>query len=137
MVKFLSEEWIEHGKNYMLEKLDPEKDLKNLTTSLLGVIEHVPPNDTTMNFYLELQNGKLSDFKVNTGDAFEGKEAIFIIRGNYGTYKDILEGKIGTAMALLKNRLKLKGSKMEALKIIKPLDGMIESLRKITDEFEE
>ena len=29
MVKFLSEEWIEIGKNYMLEKLDPEKDLKN------------------------------------------------------------------------------------------------------------
>jgi hypothetical protein len=28
MVKFLSEEWIEIGKIYMLEKLDPEKDLK-------------------------------------------------------------------------------------------------------------
>lgn len=137
MVKFLSEEWIEFGKKYMLEKLDPEKDLKNITTSLLGIIEHVPPNDTTMNFYLELKDGKIYDFKVNTGNTFEGKEAVFIIRGNYGTYKDILEGKLGTAMALIKNRLKIKGSKMEALKIIKPIDGVIESLRKITDEFEE
>lgn len=137
MVKFLSEQWIEHGKNYIIEKLDPEKDMKKITTSLLGVIEHVPPNDTTMNFYMELKDGKLSDFKVNIGDTFQGKEATFIIRGNYGTYKDILQGKIGTAMALLKNRLMLKGSKMEALKIIKPLDGLIESLRKITDEFEE
>jgi putative sterol carrier protein len=137
MVKFLSEEWIEFGKKYMLEQLDPEKDLKNITTSLLGIIEHVPPNDTTMNFYLELKDGKLHDFTVNTGNTFEGKEAVFIIRGNYGTYKDILEGKLGTAMALLKNRLKIKGSKMEALKIIKPLDGVIESLRKITDGFEE
>jgi putative sterol carrier protein len=137
MVKFLSEEWIEYGKKYMLEKLDPEKDLKNITTSLLGIIEHVPPNDTTMNFYLELKDGKLHDFTANTDNTFEGKEAVFIIRGNYGTYKDILEGKLGTAMALLKNRLKIKGSKMEALKIIKPLDSVIESLRKITDEFEE
>jgi len=137
MVKFLSEEWIEFGKKYMLEQLDPEKDLKNITTSLLGIIEHVPPHDTTMNFYLELKDGKIHDFKVNTGNTFEGKEAVFIIRGNYGTYKDILEGKLGTAMALLKNRLKIKGSKMEALKIIKPIDGVIESLRKITDEFEE
>jgi len=137
MVKFLSEEWIEYGKKYMVEKLDPEKDLKNITTSLLGIIEHVPPNDTTMNFYLELKDGKLHDFSVNTGSTFEGKEPVFIIRGNYGTYKDILEGKLGTAMALLKNRLNIKGSKMEALKIIKPLDGVIESLRKITDEFEE
>ena len=137
MVKFLSEEWIEYGKKYMLEKLDPEKDLKNITTSLLGIIEHVPPNDTTMNFYLELKDGKLHDFTANTGNTFEGKEPVFIIRGNYGTYKEILEGKLGTAMALLKNRLNIKGSKMEALKIIKPLDGVIESLRKITDEFEE
>jgi hypothetical protein len=39
-------------------------------------------------------------------------------------------------MALLKNRLKLKGSKIEALKLIKPIDVVIDSLRKITDEFE-
>ena len=137
MVKFLSDEWITFGKQYMLEQLDPEKDMKNITTSILAIIEHVPPHDTTMNFYLELNEGKVHDFTVNTGQTFEGKEAVFVIRGNYGTYKDILQGKLGTAMALLKNRLSVKGSKMEALKIIKPIDGVIESLRKITDEFEE
>lgn len=136
MVKFLSAEWIELGKKYMLEQLDPEKDMNHITTSILMIIEHVPPHDTTMNFYLELKEGKVYDFTVNTGPAFEGKEAVFIIRGNYGTYKDILLGKLGTAMALLKNRLYVKGSKLEALKIIKPIDGVIESLRNITDEFE-
>jgi len=54
MVEFLSDEWIEIGKEYMLEKPDPEKDLKSITTSLLGVVEHIPPDYTTMNFYLEL-----------------------------------------------------------------------------------
>ena len=137
MVKFLSEEWIEIGKNYMLEKLDPEKDLKNLTTSLLGVIDHIPPDDKTMNFYLELKEGKLTDFIVNTGDTFEEKEAIYVIRGNYGTYKSILKGEMSLAIAVLKNRLKLKGSKMQALKLIKPLDGIIVSLKEITDEFED
>ena len=136
MVKFLSEEWIEQSKKYMHEKLDPEKDLKNVTTSLLNIIEHVPPKDGTMNFYLELKDGKLTDFVVNTGDKFE-KEAIFEIRGSYGTYKSIIKGETNMALALLKNRLKLKGSKIQALKLIKPLDGVIESLRKITDEFEE
>ena len=136
MVKFLSDEWIEHGKKYMLEQLDPEKDMHKVTTSLLGVIEHVPPNDITMSFYVELKDGKVHDFVVNTGATFEGKDAAFVIRGNYGTYKEILQGKLGAAMALLRNRLKLNGSKTEALKIITPLDGLIESLRKITDEFE-
>jgi putative sterol carrier protein len=137
MVKFLSEEWITYGKNFILEKLDPEKDLKNITTSLLGVIESVPPNGATMNFYFEFQNGKLIDFIVNTGDTFKEKEPIFVITGNYGAYKDILKGDMNMAMALLRNRLKLKGSKMEALKIIKPIDVVIDSLRKITDEFED
>jgi putative sterol carrier protein len=137
MVKFLSEEWIKYGKNFILEKLDPEKDLKNITTSLLGIIESVPPHGTTMNFYFEFQNGKLIDFIVNTGDTFKEKEAVFVITGNYGAYKDILKGDMNMAMALLRNRLKLKGSKMEALKIIKPIDVVIDSLRKITDEFED
>ena len=136
MVKFLSEEWIAFGKKYMLEKLDPVKDLKNITTSLLGIVEHVPPHDSTMNLYLELKDGKLHELTVNTGNTVEGKEPVFVIRGNYGTYRDILEGRLGTAMALLKNRLNIKGSKMEALKIIQPLDSVIESLRKITDEYD-
>jgi putative sterol carrier protein len=136
MVKFLSEEWIEIGKKYMIEKLDPEKDLKNITTSLLGVVEHIPPNDTTMNFYLELDDGKLIDFIVNTGDTFEEKVANYEIRGNYGTYKSVLQGEMSLGIAVLKNRLKVKGSKLQALKLIKPLDGLIVTLKEITDEFE-
>jgi putative sterol carrier protein len=137
MVKFLSEEWIEYGKQYIRENLDPQKDLNSITTSVLGVIEHVPPQDTTMNFYLEITGGQLSDFILRIGDSIPEKEAVFVITGNYGAFRDIFEGKIGTAMALLKNRIKLKGSKIEALKIIKQLDGLIGALRKITDEFEE
>ena len=137
MVKFLSEEWITFGKNFMLEKIDSEKDLKNITTSLLCVIENVPPNGTTMNLYLEFQQGKLTDIIVNSGDTFTEKETVFVITGLYGTYKDIIKGNMSLSMALLKNRLKLKGSKLEALKIIKPIDVVIDALRKVTDEFEE
>jgi len=137
MVKFLSEEWIEIGKNYMLEQLDPVKDLRSISTSLLGVVEHIPPDGATMNFYLELEEGKLKDFIVNTGSTFEEKEAAYEIRGNYGTYKSVLQGEMSLGIAVLKNRLKVKGSKMAALKLIKPLDGVIVSLQEITDEFEE
>ena len=136
MTKFLSDEWIEHTKNYMYENLDPETDLKNVTTSLLAVIEHVPPNDTTMSFFLNLENGKLTDFDVSTGDSYE-KEAVFVITGNYGTFRNILKGNMNMTIALLKNRLKLKGNKVKALRLMKPLDGVIVALREVTDEFEE
>ena len=136
MVKFHSEEWIETGRRYLVEKLDPEKDLKSISTSLLGVVDHIPPEDKTMSFYLALKDGKLTEFIVNTNDSFE-KEAEYEVRGNYGTYKSVLKGEMSLGIAVLKNRLKLKGSKMKALKIIKPLDGVISSLIKITDEFED
>ena len=136
MVKFLSDEWITIGNQYML-KLDPAKDLKNLTTSMLCVIENVPPTETTMNLYLEFRQGKLTELIVNTSNPFTEKEARLVITGLYGTYKDIIQGKMSMSMGLLKNRLKLKGSRFEALKIIKPIDVVIDSLRKITDEFEE
>lgn len=137
MVKFLSDEWIEYGKEYIRRNLDPARDLGNLTTSVLGVIEHVPPTDSTTTFYLELQNGQLSDFILRVGATIPEKTPVFVITGTYGAYRDIFEGKVGTAMAILKNRIKLKGSKVEALKIIKQLDGLIDALRKVTDEFEE
>lgn len=137
MVKFLSEEWNTLSKEYIVKKLDPTKDLKNVTTSLLAIIYHVPPDDSTMNFYLGLQDGKLIDFTVNTGDTFKDNEAVFTVSGNYGTFKSIIKGEMSMAVALLKGRLKLKGSKMKALQLIKPLDMVIDSLRKITDEFED
>jgi putative sterol carrier protein len=112
-------------------------NLKNLTTSLLCVIENVPPNGTKMNLFLGFHQGKVTDIIVNTNDTFTEKEAVFVITGLYGTYKDIIKGNMSLSMALLKNRLKLKGSRIEALKLIKPIDVVIDSLRKITDEFEE
>lgn len=136
MTKFLSEEWLEQCKKYMHEKLDPEKDLKNVTTSLLGVVEHIPPDDSTMNFYLNIDHGNLIDFIVSAGDSSE-KETTFVITGSYGTFRSILKGEINMTIALLKNRLKLKGSKINALRLMKPLDGVITSLREVTDEFEE
>jgi hypothetical protein len=87
MVKFLSKEWNELSKEYILKKFDPEKDLKHVTPSLLAVIEHVPPNDSTMNFFLDLENEKLVDFVVNTDDTILGKEAVFTVSDTYGTYK--------------------------------------------------
>ena len=136
MVKFLSEERIEAGKKYILEELDPETDLNNLTTSMLGIVEHIPPDDSTMSFYFEFENGKMTDFIVSASDSPQDKNPTYEVRGNYGTYKDALQGKTSLTILLLKNRLKLKGSKLQALKIIKPLDKVIDSLIKITDEFD-
>jgi hypothetical protein len=137
MVKFLSDEWIEAGKNFIVNQLDPETDLKHISTSLLGIVEHIPPDGKTMGFFFAFKEGKLTDFIVTDGNAPKDKDPLYEVRGNYGTYKDVLQGKISLTILMLKNRLKLvKGSKLGALKIIKPIDRVIESLTQITDEFD-
>jgi putative sterol carrier protein len=136
MVKFLSNEWIDVAKKYLIEEVDPQEDLNGLSTSLLGIVEHIPPQDTTMGFYFEFENGNLKDFIVTQGDTIEGKDPTYIVNGNYGTYKDVLQGKTSLTIALLKNRLKLKRNKLQALKIIKPLDKVILTLITVTDEFD-
>jgi hypothetical protein len=57
--------------------------------------------------------------------------------GLHGAGQTSWRRKDGATMALLKNRIKLKSSKIQALKIIKQLDGLIDALRKATDEFEQ
>ena len=42
---------------------------------------------------------------------------------------------MGITIALIKNRIEIKGDKKKALKLIKPLERVIASLREITDEY--
>ena len=135
MVKFLSDEWFEHGKIYMKENVDSQA-LRKISISLLCIVDHIPPDDKSKNFFLQFQEGELAEFTVNTGNA-EDMVATYILQGNYGTYKGVLQGEMKLAIAILKNRLKLKGDKMQALKLIKPLNGVIVALQEITDEYEE
>ena len=57
--------------------------------------------------------------------------------GDYTTFVQIVKGEMSTVMALLKNRVKLKGDKMKALRFTKPIDRINGILREIETEYEE
>jgi len=135
LVKFLSSEWIEQAKNIAEENLDPKEDMNNATTSLLNVIENVPHEKKTNYFFVSFENGKLSELSVGSDSSFIKKEAEFIVVGDYSTFVQIVKGEMNTVMALLKNRLKLKGDKMKALRFAKPIDRINDCLRRIETEF--
>lgn len=134
-MKFLSDEWIVKAKEITAEKLDPEKDLKKATTSLLNIIENIPPDGRSVFFYISLNNGIIEEFIIDKIGSIVDKEAEFVVIGNYDTFVQILKGEMSTTIALIKNRIKFKGDKVKALKFVKPMEKLNGCLREIDTEY--
>lgn len=134
-MKFLSEEWIETAKKIVSEKLDPEKDLKKVTTSLLNIIENIPPDGKIVYFYISVKKGIIEELTVDQSSSLLGKNAEFVVIGNYDTFVQIFKGQMSTLIALIKNRVKIKGDKIKALQFVKPIDRLNGCLREIETTF--
>ena len=119
----------------MCEKLDPKKDLKNATTSLLNVIKNTPSNGDSIYFYISVKNGNLTEMLVEKNDTLLEKNAEFIVTGNYDTFVQIFKGEMITLIAIIKNRVKIKGDKKKALQFVKPIDKINACIREIETEF--
>jgi putative sterol carrier protein len=134
-MKFLSDEWIETAKKITAEKLDPEKDLKYATTSLLNVIENIPPDGRSVYFFISVKEGIIIEIALDETDTILEKNAEFVVTGNYDTFVQILKGEMSTLIALIKNRVKIKGDKVKALKFVKSIDKLNGCLREIKTEY--
>jgi putative sterol carrier protein len=135
MVKYLSQEWAEQARKKVLTELDKAKDLKNMSTSLLNVIQNTPPDNKTMYFYIKFINGNLEELTAGSDESIKGKNAEFTVTGDYTTFVQISSGQMSSAMALLKNRVKMAGNKMKALTITKPIDTFNNCVSKIQTEY--
>ena len=134
-MKFLSNEWVITAKQIAAEKLDPEKDLKKATTSLLNIIENIPPHGRNVYFFISVNNGIIEEFIIDKTGSLVDKEAEFVVTGNYDTFVQILKGEMSTTIALIKNRIKIKGDKVKALKFVKPMDKLNSCFREIGTEY--
>jgi len=135
MVKYLSEEWAAQAKKKVLDELDQTKDLKNMNASLLNVVQNVPPDQKTVYFYIRFVDGKLEELLASPDESIKQKNAEFTITGDYTTFVQISSGQMSSAMALLKNRVKMTGNKMKAFTITKPIDTFNMCIKKIETEY--
>ena len=135
MVKFLSQEWAEQAKKKVLTELDKAKDLKNMNASLLNVIQNIPPDNTTIYYYIKFTGGNLEELITGSDESIKQKPADFIVTGDYTTFIQINNGQLSSAMALLKNRVKMTGNKMKALSITKPIDNYNNCIKGIQTEY--
>ena len=134
MVKYLSEEWVTQAKKKVLTELDKKADLKNMTMTLLNVVENSPPEQKTIYFYIRFVDGTLEELLASPDLSIKEKPAEFITTGDYTTFVQISRGQMSSAMALLKNRVKMT-NKMKALTITKPIDTFNGCISKINTEY--
>ena len=134
MVKYLSKEWAELAKKKVLTELDKARDLKNMNTSLLNIIQNVPPDNKTMYFYIKFIEGNLEELITGSNESIKQKDAEITATGDYTTFVQISSGQMSSAMALLKNRLKMT-NKMKALTITKPIDTFNGCIKGIQTEY--
>ena len=135
MVKYLSKEWAELAKKKVLTELDKARDLKNMNTSLLNVIQNVPPDNLTIYYYIKFIEGNLEELLTGSDESIRQKNPEFIVTGDYTTFVQISSGQMSSAMALLKNRVKMTGNKMKALTITKPIDTFNKCISRIQTEY--
>ena len=135
MVKFLSQEWAEQAKKKVLTELDKAKDLKNMNASLLNVVQNVPPDNTTIYYYIKFTGGNLEELVTGSDEGLKKKQADFIVAGDYTTFIQINNGQMSSSMALLKNRVKMTGNKMKALTITKPIDTYNNCVKGVQTEY--
>lgn len=135
MVKYLSKEWVDLAKKKVLNELDKVKDLKNMNASLLNVIQNTPPDNKTMYYYIKFIDGNLEEIITGSDESIKQKNPEFIVTGDYTTFVQISSGQMSSAMALLKNRVKLTGNKMKALTITKPIDTYNKCVSGIQTEY--
>jgi putative sterol carrier protein len=135
MVKYLSKEWAEQAKKKVLEDLDRTKDLKNMNASMLNVVQNVPPDQKTVYFYFKFTEGNLDELITGSDESIKEKNAEFTVTGEYTTFVQISSGQMSSAMALLKNRVKMTGNKIKAFTITKPIDTFNMCIKKIETEY--
>jgi len=116
-VKYLSQPWCDEAGKRLRQELTPDK-MNNLTSSMTNIYTNCPGGGTKY-LFIKMVDGSFEAVEVGDG---ESPAAEFIITGDYQTYAKISRAELGSQLALMEGKLKLKGNMVKALKLAKISD---------------
>ncbi|MFX0045164.1 MAG: SCP2 sterol-binding domain-containing protein [Candidatus Hermodarchaeota archaeon] len=125
-LQYLSKEWIDEVIKRVKASLTAE-EMKHVSSSMVNIVENCP-DGTTRHMYFRFENGLLAEALVGTSDdEVASREAEFRIIGEYDTFAKISRAELGARSALMRNKIKLKGNMVKALR----LSSVVDKLNKI------
>ncbi len=125
-LQYLSKEWIDEVIKRVEASLTAE-EMKHVSSSMVNIVENCP-DGSTRHMYFRFEDGLLAEALVGTSDdEVASKEAEFRIIGEYDTFAKISRAELGARSALMRNKIKLKGNMVKALR----LSSVVDKLNKI------
>jgi putative sterol carrier protein len=125
-LQYLSREWIDEVIKRVKANLTAE-EMKHVSSSMVNIVENCP-DGATRHMFFRFEEGLLAEALVGTSDdEVASKEAEFRIIGEYDTFAKISKAELGARSALMRNRIKLKGNMVKALR----LSSVVDKLNKI------
>ena len=131
---YLSEEWMSEVVKLVKASLTAE-EMKHVSSSMVNIVEDCPDGKVHY-MYFRFEDGLLAEALVGTDDdEVASKEAEFRIIGAYDTFAKISKAELGARSALMRNKIKLKGNMVKALRLSSIVDKLNKIIAKVPTDF--
>jgi putative sterol carrier protein len=133
-LKYLSQEWMDAVIKLVKERLTAE-EMKHVSSSMVNIVENCPDGSRHY-MYFRFEDGLLAEGLVGTDDdEVASKKPEFRIIGDYDTFAKISKAELGARSALMRNRIKLKGNMVKALRLSSVVDKLNKIIALVPTEF--
>lgn len=132
--KYLSSEWMDAVIERVKANLTAV-DMKHVSSSMVNIVENCPDGSRRY-MYFRFEDGLLAEGLVGTDDdEVASKEAEFRIIGDYDTFAKISKAELGARSALMRNKIKLKGNMVKALRLSSVVDKLNKIIAQVPTDF--
>ncbi|MHA2294662.1 MAG: SCP2 sterol-binding domain-containing protein [Candidatus Hodarchaeales archaeon] len=131
---YLTNEWIEEVVKRVKVNLTAE-DMKNVSSSMKNIYQNCPDGKNHY-LYFKFDEGQLTEALVgDDNDEVANKKAEFRIIGDYEVFAKISRAELGARSALMRNKIKLKGNMIKALRLASIVDRLNKVIATVPTEF--
>ncbi|MEA3374893.1 MAG: SCP2 sterol-binding domain-containing protein [Chloroflexota bacterium] len=131
---FPSDAWIKDLSNRLNESESYERSAKDWEGDFLFVVEPDEKYDETGYLYLGLFHGRSTGAAVVESE--DARETEFVIRAPYGTWKQVIEGKLDPIQGIMTKQLKLSGNMMKVMRYPKAAQEIVACCAEVPTEWE-
>ncbi|MFW9769527.1 MAG: SCP2 sterol-binding domain-containing protein [Candidatus Thorarchaeota archaeon] len=133
-LKYLSQEWMDAVIELVKENLTSE-EMKHVSSSMVNIVENCPDGKRRY-MYFRFEDGLLAEGLVGTDDdEVASKNPEFRIIGEYDTFAKISKAELGARSALMRNRIKLKGNMVKALRLSSVVDKLNKIIARVPTDY--
>ena len=125
-LRYLSQEWMDEVISRVTSSLTAE-EMKKVSSSMVNILNNCPDGKVHY-MYFRFEEGLLAEALVGTDDdEVASRDAEFKIIRDYDVFVKISKAELGARTALMRNKIKLKGNMVKALR----LSSVVDKLNKI------